>query len=239
MGGASSRKSHHIAFICSFFFFFAHFYFPASGQAVVTGVIPSPPRFLPSIFMAHRVQQSHCSSFFIECLLTHALALSASQFVRKKKSPRIYTSMHSGEFELTKLTYTRLEDNLIRHRGDRLQPPRSCTYVQGFLDFARKFNNDLCIIWRLPMYRSAQNDGCAAQTNHRPDPNPNPNPTLWGAEGMLSRSAGAVLRLRANPKTLHVRAIKRLVGPNLNYDEVAVYSEDAALPTYLIVYTTA
>ena len=26
--------------------------------------------------------------------------------------------MHSGGFELTKLTYTRLEDNLIRHRGD-------------------------------------------------------------------------------------------------------------------------
>ena len=60
--------------------------------------------------------------FFIECLLlTHALlALSASQFVHEKKSPRNYTSMHSGGFELTKLTYTRLEDNLIRHRGDRL-----------------------------------------------------------------------------------------------------------------------
>ena len=28
--------------------------------------------------------------------------------------------MHSGKFELTKLTYTKLEDNLIRHRGDRL-----------------------------------------------------------------------------------------------------------------------
>ena len=50
-------------------------------------------------------------------LLTHALALSANQFVRKKKSPRIYTSMHSGGFELMKLSYTRLEDNLIRHRG--------------------------------------------------------------------------------------------------------------------------
>ena len=31
-----------------FFLLFAHFYFPASGQAVVTGVAPSPPRFLPS-----------------------------------------------------------------------------------------------------------------------------------------------------------------------------------------------
>ena len=28
--------------------------------------------------------------------------------------------MHSPGLELTKLTYTRLEGNLIRHRGDRL-----------------------------------------------------------------------------------------------------------------------
>ena len=58
---------------------------------------------------------------FIEgpVLLTHALALSACQFVHKKKSQRIYTSKHSAGLELTKLTYTRLEDNLIRHRGDR------------------------------------------------------------------------------------------------------------------------
>ena len=101
------------------FFFLTHIYFPASGQAMVIVVVPSPPRFLPSIFIAHRVQQSHCSSIFHRVLLTHGLALSASQFVHKKKSPRIYTSMHSGGFELTKLTYTRLVDNLIRHRGDR------------------------------------------------------------------------------------------------------------------------
>ena len=102
-----------------FFFFLAHFHFPASGQAVVTGVVPSPPRFLRSIFIAHRVQQSHCSSIAHRVLLTHALALSASQFVHKKKPQRIYTSMHSAGLELTKLTYTSLEDNLIRHRGDR------------------------------------------------------------------------------------------------------------------------
>ena len=56
--------------------------------------------------------------FFIECLLTHFLALSTGQFVLKKKSQRMYTNMHSAGLELTKLTYTRLEDNLIRHRGD-------------------------------------------------------------------------------------------------------------------------
>ena len=70
-------------------------------------------------FVAHSVQQSHCSSIVHRMLLTHALALSASQFVHKKKSQRIYTSVHSAGLELTKLTYTRLEDNLIRHRGDR------------------------------------------------------------------------------------------------------------------------
>ena len=103
------------------FFFLSHFYFPASGQAVVTGVVLSAPRFLPSIFTAHRVQQSHCSSMFHRVLLTHALALSASQFVHKKKSLRIYTSMHSGVLELAKPTYTRLEDNLTRHRGDSIE----------------------------------------------------------------------------------------------------------------------
>ena len=114
------------ALLGTFFFFLAHFYFPASEQAVVTGVVPSPPRFLPSIFIAHRGQQSHCSSVFHRVLQTHALALSTSQFVHKKKSPRIHTSMHSRGLDLTKLTYTRFEDNLIRHRGDReLHTPRS------------------------------------------------------------------------------------------------------------------
>ena len=48
------------------------------------------------------------------------------------------------------------------------QPPRSCTYVRGFLRFARKFNSDFHV-WRLPLCRSAQHDGCAAQTNPTPD----------------------------------------------------------------------
>ena len=38
----------------------------------------------------------------------------------KKKSLRNFACMHSGGLEFTKLTYTTLEDNLIRHRGDRL-----------------------------------------------------------------------------------------------------------------------
>ena len=46
-------------------------------------------------------------------------AFRKSICAQNKNSPRMYTSMHRGGFELTKLTYTRLEDNLIRHRGDR------------------------------------------------------------------------------------------------------------------------
>ena len=103
-------------------FFFAHFYFPASGQqAVVTGVVPSPPGSCLHFFIAHRVQQSHCSSIFhLVVLLTHTLAFYASQFVRKKTPHefiRVCTRRGSK-----KLTHTRLEDNLIRHRGDRLNP---------------------------------------------------------------------------------------------------------------------
>ena len=70
-----------------------------------------PPGCCLQFFIAHRVQQSHCSSIFHRVLLTHALALSSSLFVHKKKSPRIDTSMHSGGLDLAKLTYTRLEDN--------------------------------------------------------------------------------------------------------------------------------
>ena len=113
----------HNSCVCVFFFFFTHFYFPASsGQAVVTGVVPSPPWFLPSILIAHRLQQSRCSSIFHRVLLTHALALSASPSLHKKKSLRklLYTSIHTTGLELTTLTYPRLEDNLIRHPGDRL-----------------------------------------------------------------------------------------------------------------------
>ena len=105
-----------------FYFYFSFFlhtyirYFPASGQAVwsqVSSLLPSGSCL--QILIAHRVEQSHSSSISHRVFLTHASGLSSGQFVHKKKNPRINTSMHSGGFELTKLTYTRLEDNLIRH----------------------------------------------------------------------------------------------------------------------------
>ena len=118
---SASGRAVFTGVVLCFVLFFAHFYFSASGRAVFTGVVPSLPRLLPLQFSS-RIGFSNpncCSSSFHRVLLTHAPALYASQFVRKKKSPRYYTSMHSAGFELTKLTYTRLKDNLIRHRGDR------------------------------------------------------------------------------------------------------------------------
>ena len=54
----SSKGPPKRRFFCVFFFARLRF-FQASGQAVVTGVVPSPPRFLLSFFIVHRVQQSH------------------------------------------------------------------------------------------------------------------------------------------------------------------------------------
>ena len=61
--GIRKRTEDPTLFYC---LLFAHFCFLASGQAVVTDVVLYPPRFLPSTFFAHRVQNSHCSSIFIE-----------------------------------------------------------------------------------------------------------------------------------------------------------------------------
>ena len=55
--------------------------------------------------------------FFIECCWLTLSRFPQVKFVHKKKSQRIHTSMHSAGLDLTKLTYTRLEDNLTRRRG--------------------------------------------------------------------------------------------------------------------------
>ena len=102
--GTLLRMSLLIAFVPFFFFFHTHLrssFWTSRGHRC-------RPFFPPSscLQFLSRIEFSnpHCSSIFHRVLLTHALALSASQFVRKKKSPQIYTSMHSGGFKLTKLT---------------------------------------------------------------------------------------------------------------------------------------
>ena len=119
--GSQQAKSKRRMPFFFFFFFFSHtftFQLLDKPWSQVSSLLPpgSCLQFLSRI----RFSNPTARRFFHRMMLTHALALSASQFVHKKKSQRIYTSMHSSGLELTKLTYTRLEDNLIRHRGDRL-----------------------------------------------------------------------------------------------------------------------
>jgi len=82
-------------FIYSFFLFITFTFQPirrrfyprrSSGQAVVTGVVPSPPRYVPLFFVAHRVQHSHCSSIFIECSQLTLSRFPLINFLCKKKS---------------------------------------------------------------------------------------------------------------------------------------------------------
>ena len=82
-------------------------------------VVPFPPVLAFNLCLAWGLAIPLLVDFH-RVLLTHALALPSSQIVHTKKSLRFYTSMHSGGLELTKLTYTRLEDNLVRHGGDRV-----------------------------------------------------------------------------------------------------------------------
>ena len=108
-----------------YIYFFTNIYFPPSGQAVVTGVVPfSPPGSCLQFCIAHRVLANPLLVVLHRVLLTQTL----SRFPRvnwcTRKSPHdFFTSMHSGGLELTKVTCTKLEDNLIRRRGDR-----SCMY---------------------------------------------------------------------------------------------------------------
>ena len=83
------------------------------GQAVVTGVVPSPPRYVPSFFIAHRVQHSRCSSIFIECCWLMLSGFPLTNF----HGVKFLTSLHSMKLEPPKLiligtrtTYTKLPE---------------------------------------------------------------------------------------------------------------------------------
>ena len=74
------------------FLFFSLFHFSASGQAVVTGVVPSSPGSCLQFYRAQGSAIPLLVDFSSSVLLTQALALSASQFVLKEKTLRIYTT---------------------------------------------------------------------------------------------------------------------------------------------------
>ena len=76
-------------------FVLVYSHFPASGHAVVSGVVPSPPRYVPSIFIAHGAQHSYCPSIFIECY-----ELTLSRFPRVKLCTRKKVPTNLYEYAL-------------------------------------------------------------------------------------------------------------------------------------------
>ena len=99
-----------------FLFLYTSTFFPASGQAVVTGVVPSPRFLLTFNFYRAYIgfsNQSHCSSIFHRVLLTHALAFSASQFVHKHARKKLPTNVY--EYALGGIRTH--ETNLYQARG--------------------------------------------------------------------------------------------------------------------------
>ena len=71
----------------------------SSGQAVVTDVVPSPPRYVPS-FLSRIGFSIPAARPFSSNVATVALALSANQFLCKKIT---YEYVHSARIESTKL----------------------------------------------------------------------------------------------------------------------------------------
>ena len=103
---ANERCRYNVLSVSPFFpsfFFYHHFHFPPSGQAVVTGVVPSCPQYVPSFFIALGVQLSHCSPIFIErCQPTHSHFPLRDHFLCKKKSRRVQY-VHSVRIESASL----------------------------------------------------------------------------------------------------------------------------------------
>ena len=137
MGLARTQQACTMIFFSSFLFFFLHThllysFWTSRGYRCRAF---SPPVLALNFYFAEG------SAIPLLVYFSSSVANSPSRAFRKsicvqEKVPRIYTSMHSGGFELTKLTHTRLEDNLIRHRGyrltrylvpgERLLMPRAC-----------------------------------------------------------------------------------------------------------------
>ena len=85
-----------------------------------SSVVPSPSRFLPQF--VSRIEFSHLTArrSFIECCCTLS-PFPQVNLCTRKSSQELKRMCARGQSNSQKLTYyTRFEDNLIRHRGDRL-----------------------------------------------------------------------------------------------------------------------
>ena len=101
--------------------FFTRFYFPASGQAVVTGVVPSPPRFLPSIFVAHRGQ--------IPLLVDFSSSIDNSRFRAFGKSICAQEKVPTNLYECALGGIRTHKNYLYQARGQPDTPPGRPAYI--------------------------------------------------------------------------------------------------------------
>ena len=90
----------------------APFFFLASGRVHRFRLFFPPVLAFLQFLSPQRVQQSHCSSIFHRVLLTHALALSASQFCKKcYKDVNLCTRKSPNDFVREYLVCTRRGSN--------------------------------------------------------------------------------------------------------------------------------
>ena len=106
--------------------------------------------------------------------------------------------------------------------------------MPGFLGFLHVNPIIMAInVWRLPMCRSAQNDGWLRCPDHNPTPDLTvtltltltPTHPLGGSRFALEIGRGSI-SLRANLKTLHVRAIKLLVSEQSETASIKYYNNN-------------
>ena len=112
-----------------------------------TGVVPSPPRFLPSIFIAHRVQQSHCSSIFHRSVANSRSRAFRKSFCAQEKVPTNLYEYAPGEARTLETDLLYQARGLIRHRG---RPERNIQHHGGNVRLrgnhhAPKYEHVFCI----------------------------------------------------------------------------------------------
>ena len=111
---------------------------------MVTDVVPSSPPVLALNFLSLiGFSNPTARHFFMGVAINNSRSRAFRKLSRAQQRKISYeferVCMHSGRLELTKLAYTRLEGNLVRHRGDRL-PSRTrhtgirYTKLQGIID---------------------------------------------------------------------------------------------------------
>ena len=119
-------------FVCLFYFILHVLVVASFWISGCYGCRPFSPQVLACNFYRAWGSAIPLPDHFSSIVTDSRSRASCKSILHKKMSLRMYASVHSGELVLTKLTYTRLEDNLIRHRGDSI---RVCLYV--ILLFAR------------------------------------------------------------------------------------------------------